>query len=86
MSEPHDIFQSVWLLKLDVGVQWFTEAYGEDDNLVWFREGVTAGKLREKCLHVVGDRPLQAKVTQLAKGVVARWGPKRRMASSLKRA
>jgi hypothetical protein len=61
-SDPHGILQSVRLLKLDVSLQWFVEACGEDGDLVWFREGVTIGQVREEGLHVVGDRPLQAKV------------------------
>jgi hypothetical protein len=70
-SEPHSILQSVWLLKLNIGLQWFAEAYGEDGELVWFEEGVTVGQVHEEGLHVVSDKPLQAKVTQLAKGVAA---------------
>jgi hypothetical protein len=73
MSESHGVLQSVCLLKLDVGLQWFAEACSEDGDLVWFREGGTVGQVREEGLHVVGDRPLQAKVTQLTKGVAARW-------------
>jgi hypothetical protein len=63
-------------LQLDVGLQWFTQAYVEDGNPVLFREGVAAGQMREESLCVINNRPLQTKVAQLAQGVAVSWRAK----------
>jgi hypothetical protein len=74
MSQPNGVLKSVRLLQLDLRLQWFAQACGEDGDLVLLREGVTVGQVREEGLRVVGDRPLQTKVAHFAEGVLLRVG------------
>lgn len=71
MSQGCFLLQFGGCVKLDVGLQWFAQTYGEDGDLLLLGEVTSAGEALVEHVHVLNEGPLKAEVTQLAEWVVA---------------